>query len=247
MSNTEELQYLSGYQCVSEALKRRRRPLYHLYLSRKKGSEALMRLAEVSGIPVVISDAEKIGRLAGTRKHQGVVLECGVLPHFGLEDIIFYEPSDGRDLLVLLSGVEDPRNLGAIARSCSFLGVRSLLISAKGTAPLSASASRSSAGALESLPVAVVRSVPDTCRSMAEAGYEIVGLESGGDVLASFEPGTGKVLLILGSEDRGLPGRVRAVCDSIVTIEGEGPTGSLNLSVAAGIAIHHVARCMRRI
>jgi 23S rRNA (guanosine2251-2'-O)-methyltransferase len=245
MNDAKELQYLSGYQCVAEALKQRRRPLYRLYLSREKRSEELVHLADASGVPVALSNKDQIGRLAGTGKHQGVVLECGVLPLFDLEDILMFEPPDGRDVLVLLAGVEDPRNLGAIARSCSFLGVRALLVAERGTAPLSASSSRSSAGALESLPVAVVKSAPKTCRLLAEAGHEITGLEKDGNRLSSWVPRAGKVSLVLGGEDRGLPWRVREACDSIVTIEGEGPTGSLNLSVAAGIAIHHVVRCFK--
>jgi 23S rRNA (guanosine2251-2'-O)-methyltransferase len=240
MDNTDDIQFLSGVQPVSEALRNRRRPLYRLHLSRRKGAEELVNLAEKVGIPVSVSDTEKVRRMAGNSKHQGVVLECGALPLFDIEEILRFEPPDGRDLLVLLSGAEDPRNLGAVARCCSFLGVRALLIPSKGTAPLSSSASRASAGALESLPMALVKSAPDACQSLAGAGYEIVGVEKGGDPLEHWMAGSGKTALVIGSEDRGLSRRVRAACNRIVTIEGEGPTGSLNLSVAAGIAIHHV-------
>ena len=153
MSNSEEIQYLSGYQSVTEALRQRRRPLFRLHISRKKGTEELERLALISGVSVFFSNPERIGRLAGTGKHQGVVLECGALPVYNLEEILMFEPTDGRDLLVLLAGVEDPRNLGAVARCCSFLGVRALLVPEKGAAPFSPSASRASAG----LPPAVRR------------------------------------------------------------------------------------------
>jgi len=154
MKDHDEIQYLSGVQPVSEALKHRLRPLYRLHLSRRKEAGVLVSLAEAAGIPVTVSDPEKVGRLAGTGKHQGVVLECGALPVFDLEEILRFHPPDGRDRLVLLSGVEDPRNLGAVARCCSYLGARALMVPARGTAPLSPSASRASAGALESLPVA---------------------------------------------------------------------------------------------
>lgn len=246
MSDTDDIQFLSGFQSVAEALRHRRRPLYRLYLSRRKGSEELVSLAEAAGISISVSDSEKVGRIAGTSKHQGVVLECGTLPSFDLAEVLRFVPPDGRDLLVLLAGVEDPRNLGAVARCCSFLGVRALFVAGRGTAPLSASASRASAGALESLPVVVVRGAPEACRSLGEAGYDIIGVEKGGDKLSSWIPRVGKIALVLGSEDRGFSGRIRAACDSIVTIEGEGPTGSLNLSVAAGIAIHHVMRNFSR-
>ncbi|MCK5352527.1 RNA methyltransferase [bacterium] len=240
MSQEKDVQFLSGFQPVLEALRHRRRPLFSLLISRKKGSEELTTHAEDAGVQIKTATAEKVGQLAGTSKHQGVVLECGQLPTFSLEELLRFEPADGRDLLVLLAGVEDPRNLGAVARTCSFLGVRALVLPSKGTAPLSPTASRSSAGALESFPVAFVKSAPIGCNLLSEAGYEVVGVEMGGEPLSRFREVPGRTALVLGSEDRALPPRVRAACSKIVTIEGEGPTGSLNLSVAAGIAIYHV-------
>jgi 23S rRNA (guanosine2251-2'-O)-methyltransferase len=90
--------------------------------------------------------------------------------------------------------------------------------------------------------VAIVKSAPVGCHLLSEAGYGVVGVEVGGEALADFTEISGKIALVLGSEDRALPPRVRASCSKIVTIKGEGPTGSLNLSVAAGIAIHHVIK-----
>lgn len=240
MSDTQELQYLSGFQLVAEALRRRRRPLYRLHVSRKKGADELVRLAETAGIPVTSADPGEIGRLSGTAKHQGVVLECGALPLFALDEILAFDPPGGEDLLVLLTAVEDPRNLGAVARCCSFLGARALVVQEKGSAPFSPAASRASAGALESLPLAIFRNVPDACEKMSRAGYLVVGVEKGGDPMSQWIPEKGKVALVFGSEDKGLSGKVRGSCSRIVTIEGEGPIGSLNLSVAAGIAIYHV-------
>lgn len=242
MSQGNDVQFLSGIQPVLEALHHRRRPLYSLLISRQKGSEDLVKRAEDAGIQIQTASAEKVGQLAGTSKHQGVVLECGPLPTFSLEELLRFEPADGRDLLVLLAGVEDPRNLGAVARTCSFLGVRALVLPSKGTAPISPTASRSSAGALESFPVAIVKSAPIGCNLLSDAGYGVVGVELRGEALLDFRDVSDKTALVLGSEDRALSPRVRAACSKIVTIEGEGPTGSLNLSVAAGIAIYEVIR-----
>ena len=167
MTTPDEKHYLSGFQPVAEALRQRRRPLFRLHVSRKKGAPDLVRLAESAGVPVTQADPERIGRLAGTGKHQGVILECGPLPLFTLEEVLSFDPPGGRDLLVLLAGVEDPRNLGAVARSCSFLGARVLLVPEKGSAPFSPSASRASAGALESLPLAVFGGAPEACRKIS--------------------------------------------------------------------------------
>jgi len=245
MSQEKDVQFLSGLQPVLEALHHRRRPLYRLLISRQKGADDLISRAEDAGIQIKEASAEKVGQLAGTSKHQGVVLECGPLPTFSLDEILRFEPGDGKDLLVLLAGVEDPRNLGAVARTCSFLGVRALVLPSKGTAPVSPTASRSSAGALESFPIAIVKSAPIGCDLLSDAGYGVVGVELGGEALSDFREIPMKCALVLGSEDRALSPRVRAACSKIVTIEGEGPTGSLNLSVAAGIAIHHVIRHLK--
>lgn len=245
MNYEDDVQFLSGLQSVLQALIHRRRPLYQLHVSRKKDSEELIQRARETGIPVREATAEKVGQLAGTSKHQGVVLECGSLPTFPLEEILRFQPGDGKDLLVLLAGVEDPRNLGAVARTCSFLGVRALVLPSKGTAPLSSTASRSSAGALESLPIAMVKSGPVGCDLLSDAGYEVVGVELGGELLSDLQGVSEKTALVLGSEDKALSPRVRAACSKIITIEGKGPTGSLNLSVAAGIAIYEVIRYIK--
>ena len=242
MSDTEELQYLSGAHPVTQALLHRRRPLYTLFLSARKDTGDLFRLAGEAGVKVKKVDNERLGRMAGSSKHQGAVLECGPLPTFDLDELTRFEPPDGKDLMVMLSGVEDPHNLGAVVRTCSFLGARALVLPAKGVAPLSPAASRASAGALEAFPVAVVRGAPNACSTLVEAGYEVIGVEQGGEPLSSWIPSGGKTTIVVGSEDKGLGGRVRSACSRVVTIEGEGPTGSLNLSVAAGIAIYHALR-----
>jgi 23S rRNA (guanosine2251-2'-O)-methyltransferase len=233
-------QILTGIQSVLEALKQRRRALYGLHISRKKDIKELLKLAGESGVAVNLTGAEKITRLAGNSKHQGVALECGQLPTDELEDILRYEPADGRDTLVVLTGVDDPRNLGAVARCCSFLGARAMVIPGRSSAPLSVAASRTSAGALESLPVAVAGGITGICQKLEEAGYQVVGVETGGEDMREWGTPADKVALVLGSEDRGLGPTVRSLCHNVVTIPGESPVGSLNLSVAAGIALYHM-------
>lgn len=237
----ESIQILTGLQAVREALISRRRPLYALNVARQSKVGDLAALAREAGIPVQEKTAAQMGQLTGSGKHQGVALECGPLPVLSLDDLLRFDPGGKSDLLLLLTAVEDPRNLGAVARCCSFLGARALLVTGSGTAPLSPAASRTSAGALESLPVAVVGSGPAACSRLARAGYEVVGVELGGEPMESFRPSGPKVALVLGGEDRGLGDRVRQACSAVVTIPGRGPTGSLNLSVAAGIALYHAS------
>lgn len=240
MSNMDELQILTGHQCVLQALRHRRRALYRMWLSRRSGSQELNNAARDFGLTVRRADSEDLNRIAGNAKHQGVALECGPLPVHTLDEILRFQPPDGNDLLVFLVGVEDPRNLGAVARCCSFLGARAMILPGKGSGPLSPAASRTSAGALESLPVAVVPGAVAACGDLGSAGFQVTGVELEGDDLWEWKDTGGKVVLVLGGEDRGLGRRLKDACDRIVSIPGNAPVGSLNVSVAAGIALFHV-------
>lgn len=240
MKDNEETQILTGRQAVLEALRNRRRALYRLLISRKTEAREFERLARGLNIPVRRENSAELSRIAGHGKHQGVLLECSPLPVFSLDEILRFDPPEGRDLLVLCVGIEDPRNLGAIARCMSFLGARALLVPGKGSSPLSPSASRTSAGAMESLPIAVVPGAASACVRLKKAGYRMIGVETGGVSLCEWEDATGKIVLVLGGEDRGLGKGVRNLCDLVVSIPGCGTIGSLNVSVAAGIVLYHV-------
>jgi len=240
MSASEETQILTGHQPVLEALKHRRRALHRIWVSRRAGARELVRLAGDMGLAFKEVDPVELGRIAGHGKHQGVVLECGPLPIYSLEEIIRFEPADGKDLLLMTTGVEDPRNLGAVVRCGLFLGARAMLVPSRGSSPLSPTVSRTSSGALESLPMAVVSGGANACRRLKSEGYEIVGVELGGDPLWEWKKVSQKMVLILGGEDRGLGQGLRKSCDRLVTIPGTDTVGSLNVSVAAGIALYHV-------
>ena len=240
MTETGETQVLTGRQTVLEALRHRRRPLFRLLISRKVDAREFQLAARALDIPVSVGEPGDLSRVAGHGKHQGVVLECGPLPVFGPEEILRFDPPGGQDLLVLCVGIEDPRNLGAIARSMSFLGARALLVPGKRSSPLSASSSRTSAGAVESLPTCVVPGATWACGHLKSSGYRVVGVESGGTSLSEWKDVNGKIVLVLGGEDRGLGDGVRKRCDLIVSIPGTGTVGSLNVSVAAGIVLNHV-------
>lgn len=246
MIDSEETQILTGRQAVLEALRHRRRALYRLLISRKAEAREFERIARGLNIPVRRGEPAELSKVAGSAKHQGVVLECGPLPVFALEEILRFDPPGGQDLLVLCVGIEDPRNLGAIARCMSFLGGRALMVPGKGSSPLSASASRTSAGAMESLPIAVVPGAAWACGRLKSSGYQVVGVETGGIALGEWKNITGKIVLVLGGEDRSLGEGVRKRCDLVVSIPGSGTVGSLNVSVASGIVLYHVTAGRRQ-
>jgi 23S rRNA (guanosine2251-2'-O)-methyltransferase len=169
-----------------------------------------------------------------------VVLECGPLPVFSIDEILRFEPSGGGDLLLMTTGIEDPRNLGAIVRCGLFLGARAMLVPSRGSSPLSPTVSRTSSGALESLPMAMVPGAANACKRLKSEGYEVVAVELGETPLEEWQTVSEKTALILGGEDRGVGQGVRKFCDRLVTIPGTEAVGSLNVSVAAGIVLYHV-------
>jgi len=240
MDREENVQLLTGHQPVLEALRHRRRALHRLWVSRKSGTEELIRFAGNMGLPFKEVEPVDLGRMAGHGKHQGVVLECGPLPTFSIDEILRFESSGGGDLLLMTTGIEDPRNLGAIVRCGLFLGARAMLVPGRGSSPLSPTVSRTSSGALESLPMVMVPGAVNACQRLNSEGYEVVGVELGGTPLWEWQTVSEKTVLLLGGEDRGLGQRVRKFCHRLVTIPGTETVGSLNVSVAAGIALYHV-------
>ncbi len=240
MSDSEEIQLLTGHQSVLEALKHRRRALHRLWVSRKSGAGELIRLAGNMGLAFREVEPVDLGRMAGHGKHQGVVLECGPLPVFSIDEILRFEPSGSGDLLLMTTGIEDPRNLGAIVRCGLFLGARAMLVPRRGSTPLSPAVSRTSSGALESLPIAMVPGAVSACQRLNSEGYEVVAVELGGAPLWEWHTVSEKTALILGGEHRGVGQGIRKLCDRLVTVPGTDAVGSLNVSVAAGIALYHV-------
>jgi len=145
-------------------------------------------------------------------------------------------------LLVLLDGIEDPRNLGAIVRSALAAGAAGVVIAERRAAGLTDTVSRAAAGALEHLPVARVGNLARAMEELKEAGWWLVGLEERAGKAHTEQDLTGKVALVLGGEGKGLHELVRKRCDFLVGIPTVGPVRSLNVSVAAGVVLFEAVR-----
>jgi 23S rRNA (guanosine2251-2'-O)-methyltransferase len=199
--------------------------------------------ARHSGIPV--DEVDDVRPLAGTTAPQGVVAEATPLPLWDLGTLV---AADDPAAVLVLDRIEDPRNLGAVARSAVAAGVGCLVVAERRAAPLSPAAFKAAAGALEHLSVAVVGSIADAVRDLKSLGCWAVGLDAGGerslfgcDLLA--EP----VALVLGAEGRGLSRLVRDRLDQIVHIPISPRLESLNVSAAATLAVFELARARGRI
>ena len=203
----------------------------------------IVSLAKRNGVPVRFEDRAQLDRAAGTRDHQGVVALVAARSSMSLEDVLAQKGTKSAPgLLVILDGVEDPQNLGAIIRTALAAGADGVIIPERRAAGLTEAAARASAGAVAHLPVARVKNIARTMEELKESGYWIVGLDERADRRHTEVDLAGPIALVLGGEGKGLHELVRERCDFLVSIPTTGPVGSLNVSVAAGVALFEVVR-----
>jgi 23S rRNA (guanosine2251-2'-O)-methyltransferase len=239
------MNWITGFHAVEEALAAGR-PLDRVLVAKgRHGARvvAVVQMAKSRGVPVRFEDRAQVDRAAGTRDHQGVV---GILAAHGsvsLEE--WLETARGQDspgLVVLLDGVEDPQNLGAVIRSALAAGARGVILPERRAAGLTEAAARASAGAVAHLPIIRVVNLARAMEELKTAGYWLVGLDERAEQSYTQVDLTVPVALVLGGEGRGLHQLVRERCDFLACIPTSGPVRSLNVSVAAGIALFEVVR-----
>ncbi|HYL10359.1 MAG TPA: 23S rRNA (guanosine(2251)-2'-O)-methyltransferase RlmB [Candidatus Acidoferrales bacterium] len=240
---------LTGFHAVREALEAGRALDRIVIASGRHGEriEELVQAAHRRGVPVRFEDRAQVDRLAGTREHQGVVALEAARKAAGLDDILHAISSDAaqRGLLVLLDGVEDPQNLGAIVRTALAAGAHGVVIPERRAAGLTESVARASAGALAHLPVARVTNLVRAMEELKEAGFWLVGLDERAEKNYTEADFTLPVAIVMGGEGKGLHELTRKRCDFLVSLPTTGPVRSLNVSVAAGIVLFEAVRQRR--
>lgn len=236
------MNWLTGFHAVEEAISAGR-ALDRIVIARGRHGErleAVVRLAKSHSIPVRFEDRQQIDRLVGTREHQGIAALAAAKPAVELEDLL--RAKTGQGLLVLLDGIEDPHNLGAIIRTSLAAGANGVVIPERRAAGLTDTVERASAGALAHLPVARVKNLVRAMEEMKEAGYWLVGLDERAEKNYTEVDLKGSVGIVLGGEGEGLHELTRKRCDFLVSIPTTGPVRALNASVAAGVVLFEVAR-----
>lgn len=204
-------------------------------------------LAAEAGISILEVPRNDLDRMGGGALHQGVALQVPPYSYAHPDELLELAaeaPSPG--LIVALDGVTDPRNLGAVVRSVGAFGGHGVVVPQRRAAGMTAVAWRTSAGVAARLPVARATNLTRTLREFASAGFMIAGLDGEGDVsLDDFELASGPLVLVVGSEGKGLSRLVRQTCDVTVSIPIAGRVESLNASVAASVVLAEVARQRR--
>jgi 23S rRNA (guanosine2251-2'-O)-methyltransferase len=228
------LAVLIGIHPVTEAL-RAKRPLDRILVARGAGGHRLQEvidLARASGTPVRFEERGALDRLAGAQSHQGVVALGAEKRYAAIDEI----PS-GAALLVVLDGVEDPHNLGAIIRTAHAAGAGAILIAERRAAGLTETVAKAAAGALEHLPVVRVVNINQTLRSLRDEGYFVYGLDERGETPYDSVEWPEKTVIVMGGEGKGLHDLVKKNCDALLRIPMAGKIASLNVSVATGIVL----------
>ena len=200
----------------------------------------LTEQAERSGVPVRRTSQLALDREAEGRGHQGVVADTLERETLGLEDLL-RDRSDPA-LFVVLDGVEDPQNLGAILRTANAAGVDGVVVPRRRSAPLSSTVARASAGAMAHVRIAQVVNVARALEDLKSAGVWTVGLSEDAAERCDTVDLTVPTAFVLGGEGHGLRRLVRERCDFLVRIPMQGQVSSLNVSVAAGIALFEAVR-----
>lgn len=205
--------------------------------------EALGRRLEAAGVAVEQCEERTLDRRAGGLRHQGVVAECLPAPSLDEHDLAtLLESHDGPPLLLILDQVQDPHNLGACLRTARAAGALAVIVPKDRAASLTPAARRAAAGAAEHLPLIVVTNLARTLTSLANQGIWLVGLAGEAETSLFDCRLDGPLALLLGGEEKGLRRLTRERCDQLARIPMAGDTESLNVSVAAGIALFSAVR-----
>ncbi|MBZ5495814.1 MAG: 23S rRNA (guanosine(2251)-2'-O)-methyltransferase RlmB [Acidobacteriia bacterium] len=200
----------------------------------------IVDLSRQKKIPVSIEERAWLDRRAAGERHQGVVCYISEMPTLGVEEILAQAHAPG--LLLVLDGIEDPHNLGAILRSAEVAGAHGVFIPQRRSAPLSAAAIKASAGAASYLKVARVANTVRLLEQLKAAGYWIAGFDAESGRPMWEIDFTVPTALVLGSEGSGLHRLVKEKCDFLASIPMRGNVASYNVSVSAGIALYEVIR-----
>lgn len=240
----DKSQVVFGIRAVIEAIESGKQ-VDKVLMKKDLGGELARELLSVAreyNVPVQRVPVERINKV--TRKnHQGVIAFMAAVDYYHVDDIVPALYDEGiNPLVVVLDGVTDVRNFGAIARTCECAGVNCIVIPERNSVSVNADAVKTSAGALNYLPVCRERNLVKSVQYLRDSGFKVMGASEKTDLNYTKADFTGPVAIVLGAEDTGISTDVLKLCDTLVAIPEFGQINSLNVSVAGGIMIYEVVR-----
>jgi 23S rRNA (guanosine2251-2'-O)-methyltransferase len=211
---------------------------------RERGTlQKILTLAMENGVPVESTGRDKVEKLAPGRVHQGILGFCREHAYATVNEVVANRHQDSQySLVILLDSITDPQNLGSIIRTAHCCGANGVIIPENRSASVTASVAKASAGAVYSLPTAMVVNVVRTIEYLKEIGFWIYGAAAESEVSIHAPDYERDIGLVLGSEGKGIRPLIRRKCDFLISIPMRGQVTSLNVSVAAGIIIHEIFR-----
>jgi 23S rRNA (guanosine2251-2'-O)-methyltransferase len=241
------MHYIYGINSVSEALKARGRAFEWVGMAKERHDLRLQRLIEDCrrlSVPVRFVQRTELDRMAGNAAHQGVVAVTSAKQYNDLDDVIATKRGQ-HSLIVVLDGVEDPHNLGAILRTADAAGADGVVIPERRAAGVTGTVTKASAGASEHLPIAKVTNIARTIEELKDRNIWTVGLDERGQQIYDALDYKMDCAVVLGAEGKGLHDLVKKKCDFLVSIPMLGKVPSLNVSVAAGVVLYEIVRQRR--
>lgn len=238
------MNYIYGINSVTEALRARRRSFEWVGVTTERHDLRITRLIEEcrkAGVNVRFIPRIEIDRLAGNGSHQGVLAVTSSKQYSTLEDIVGTKRGE-YSLIVVLDGVEDPHNLGAIMRTADAAGADGIVIPERRAAGLTGTVVKTSAGASEHLPVAKVTNIARSVEDLKAQNVWVVGLDERGPQTYDTLDYKMDCAIVLGAEGKGVHDLVAKKCDFVVSIPVLGKVSSLNVSVAAGVVLYEIVR-----
>lgn len=236
---------ICGVNPVKEAI-RGTRKVFEVFVAEGAADQRIGKLCDLAsekGIPVRRRSKSDITRLAGTDHHQGVALRIESFRYADLDDVLCDWRDKGTDaIIVILDGIQDPHNLGALIRSAASAGAECVIIPKDRAAGVTATAEKVAAGAAETVPISQVTNIAVTLEQLKNAGFWIYGADEKSSQTLYSQKLTGNIALVIGGEGEGIRPLVRKKCDVVFSIPLAGGVGSLNASVAGGIAMFEAVR-----
>lgn len=237
-------QYIYGIHAVLEAIDAGK-DIDKILLSKTLNADTAKEISDQARslrVPVQRVPVQKIDRIT-RRNHQGVLAMMSAVTYYRVEDIVPQLFDNGENpFIVVLDGVTDVRNFGAVARTCECAGVSAIVIPDRESVSANADAVKTSAGALNYLPVCREHNLVNAVKLLRDSGFRIVGTSDKSQMPYTSGNYTGPVAIVLGAEDKGVSPEIMKLCDTQVMIPEFGHINSLNVSVAGGIMIYEVVR-----
>ncbi|MBN1981231.1 MAG: 23S rRNA (guanosine(2251)-2'-O)-methyltransferase RlmB [Chitinivibrionales bacterium] len=247
MKNAEKTSIVYGIHAAEELLETRSNQIDHFYFSDKLPNKSIFHLikeARKKKIPFHCIPIQKLNQIAKTTKHQGVVAICAIKTYETTDNVMqLLDSNKITPLFIIPASLQDPRNFGALIRSAVAFGVSAIMVEWKGSAPMTSTVAKTSAGMIEHMPIIKPNNMEAEVKQLKEErGFSIIGVSEESEQKPYEINLSGPTVLVMGGEHRGIPPYLRKLCTDYIGIPMLKPVPSLNITVAASIILYECAR-----